>query len=197
MRTTPYCAPGPPPPLFGLTYDQRFSVLAEGRELGLSFFGTLYAVLQLLKIRAEIKVYYSQGALLLEHNGQTVVAGDPEFIQALCDFEHYYLHAHREGFTAGPAVATPNASPGTAVPLLTAEAAAAGVFRTSEPLPLAVKIRSVEKAPPEIDPPQRATAEGASVLSQGKRPLTPAMADPSDKVDGTKARQRSSSRRRR
>jgi hypothetical protein len=101
--------------------------------MGLSFFGTLYAVLELLRLKAAMKVYFSQGALLFEHNGEALVKGDPAFIQAVVDFEHYLLSSRREGHAEGLAAAeatgrrnTPKPPGGTPLPDERTEGGSAG-----------------------------------------------------------------------
>jgi len=90
-------------PVNSLSMEQRFTVVTGSKELDLSFFGAMYAVLELLRSGIGCSVYFQQGDKLFEHSGAALVSGRPDFLQAVSDFESYLLAERNAGFVAGAA----------------------------------------------------------------------------------------------
>lgn len=153
MKTTPFKAMQAPEsreapqPQFSYHYEQGFAVLVGGKEIGCSFFGVFYTVIELLRSRVPMKVYFQQGPLLFEHDGKQLIAGQPYFLQVLADFEGYML-AERNGGKREALEA-----------IRTAEAARAPNTPATEPSP---PVSAPAPAPaPEQDPVQPTTNQAS------------------------------------
>jgi len=81
-----------------LGLDTRCIVRANDTEKEFSLFGTLYAVLTLVRTRTPVRVIGPNGALLLDHTGETVLTGELKFQQYILDFEQFLIAEQRNGY---------------------------------------------------------------------------------------------------